>query len=60
MLTTLLLQIAVILLTVRVVRRLCEPLGQPGVVGEMIAGLLLGPSCFGALFPRWSAALFSS
>jgi Kef-type K+ transport system membrane component KefB len=34
-------------------------LGQPGVVGEMIAGLLLGPVVFGALFPSLQAQLFS-
>ena len=33
-------------------------LGQPQVVGEMIAGVVLGPSLFGLLFPEWQAALF--
>lgn len=40
-------------------RRVCAPLRQPPVVGEMIAGLLLGPSRFGGLMPRWSAAVFA-
>jgi Kef-type K+ transport system membrane component KefB len=56
----LLLQVAVILALSRVARRLFLPLGQPAVVGEMVAGLLLGPSCFGWLMPRSSAALFAS
>src|SRR5579872_3266777 len=34
-------------------------LGQPRVIGEMIAGLVLGPSCLGWAFPLWSAAIFS-
>jgi len=33
-------------------------LGQPPVIGEMAAGLLLGPSFFGWLMPDSSAALF--
>ncbi len=33
-------------------------LGQPQVVGEMIAGVLLGPSLLGLLAPEWQALLF--
>ena len=33
-------------------------LGQPGAIGEIIAGLALGPSLFGALFPGAASALF--
>lgn len=33
-------------------------LGQPQVVGEMIAGVLLGPSLFGLLAPDLQAAIF--
>ena len=33
-------------------------LGQPSVVGEIIAGLLLGPSLFGWLFPDLFATVF--
>lgn len=56
----LLLQIAVILALSRIARRLLLPLGQPAVIGEMIAGLMLGPSFFGWLMPGASAALFAS
>lgn len=52
------LQLAVILATCRVVGRLVVPLGQPQVVGEMIAGVLLGPSLFGWLAPDVHAHLF--
>ncbi|MBO9713954.1 cation:proton antiporter [Sphingomonas sp.] len=53
------LQIAVIILTCRVVGWLGKKLlGQPQVVGEMIAGVILGPSLLGLLFPGFQAALF--
>ena len=31
---------------------------QPAVMGQLIAGLLLGPSVFGLLLPEWQHALF--
>lgn len=34
-------------------------LGQPAVIGEMLAGIMLGPSLLGALLPRAADALFS-
>jgi len=53
------LQLAVILVTCRIVgwagRRF---LGQPQVVGEMIAGVFLGPSLLGLLSPDLQAAIF--
>lgn len=52
------LQAAVILLVCRLVGRLAQRLGQPQVVGEMIAGVTLGPSLLGWLFPGVQAALF--
>jgi Kef-type K+ transport system membrane component KefB len=53
------LQIAVILLVCRVVGWLANKyLGQPQVVGEMIAGVVLGPSLFGLFFPELQGALF--
>ncbi|MES2054314.1 MAG: cation:proton antiporter [Pseudomonadota bacterium] len=53
------LQLAVILLTCRVVGWLGQKLlGQPQVVGEMIAGVVLGPSLLGLLFPELQGALF--
>jgi Kef-type K+ transport system membrane component KefB len=56
----LLLQIAVVLAAARVARWLILPLGQPPVIGEMVAGLLLGPSLFGWLMPESSATLFAA
>ena len=53
------LQMAVILVACRSVGWLGKKIGQPQVVGEMIAGVLLGPSLLGLLFPEASAKLFS-
>ena len=53
------LQLAVILLACRVVGWLGQRLlGQPQVVGEMIAGVILGPSLLGLLLPDLQLALF--
>ena len=57
-LSTLLIQIALILVTTRVVGWLLRRIHQPQVVGEMIAGILLGPSLLGWLLPDVSAAVF--
>ena len=53
------LQLAVIIAAARIVGWLGQKLlGQPQVVGEMIAGVVLGPSLIGLLFPDFQAALF--
>ncbi len=53
------LQLAVILLTCRVVGWAGQRfLGQPQVVGEMIAGVILGPSLLGLIFPDLQGAIF--
>jgi Kef-type K+ transport system membrane component KefB len=39
--------------------RLVRGIGQPPVVGELAAGILLGPSVFGALAPAWAARVFT-
>ena len=54
----LVLQIAVILVAARVVGFLFQKINQPQVMGEMVAGILLGPSLLGWLAPNVSAALF--
>lgn len=51
-------QAAVIVLASQLTGRVARRLGQPQVVGEMIAGVLLGPSLFGLLLPQWQQALF--
>ena len=53
------LQLAIILIMCRVVGKLGQKfLGQPQVVGEMIAGVILGPSLFGLFLPAAQAAVF--
>jgi Kef-type K+ transport system membrane component KefB len=45
----LLLQVLVIVIAARVLGSLFRRIGQPPVIGEMVAGILLGPSLFGWL-----------
>ena len=52
------LQLGCILLFCRLVGAIAARFGQPQVVAEMIAGVLLGPSLFGWLAPAWQHALF--
>jgi len=49
---------AVILLVCRLVQVAVRGIGQPPVVGEMIAGVLLGPSLLGEIWPHAENALF--
>lgn len=57
-LVILLIQISVILVVARIVGLLFRRIHQPQVMGEMVAGILLGPSFFGWVAPGLSAALF--
>jgi len=43
----LLIQITVLLLTAQVLAKLAQRLGQPAVLGEILAGIILGPSLLG-------------
>src|SRR5437660_486973 len=54
----LVLQIAVILAVCRVVGSIFRTFHRPRVVGDMFAGILLGPSLLGWMAPRMSALLF--
>ena len=55
---TLVLQIAVVLAMCRLVGELFRKMHQPRVVGEMFAGIMLGPSLLGWMAPHFSAYLF--
>lgn len=55
-----LLDIAVILLVGRGVAEIARRAGQPEVLGELLGGVALGPSLFGALFPGVYRAMFLS
>ncbi|BDX29945.1 potassium transporter [Mycobacterium antarcticum] len=52
------LELAVILGTCRLVGLIAQRVGQPQVVGEMIAGVILGPSLLGEIAPGVQQALF--
>lgn len=54
----LLLQVIVIIFAARVVGSIFRKIGQPVVIGEMIAGIILGPSLLGMAFPGAQAFLF--
>ena len=51
-------QIAIVIAVARIFGILLKRLGQPQVIGEMIAGLALGPSLLGAVWPDGYAWLF--
>ena len=57
-LAVLLLQITVILVIAKLTAAAVTRLGQPAVVGEMLGGILLGPSFFGWLLPAAHRAIF--
>lgn len=57
--TLLLVQLVVILGVARLCGKLLQRLGQPPVIGEMAAGLLLGPIAFGAWWPELHHTLFA-
>jgi Kef-type K+ transport system membrane component KefB len=57
-LAILLLQIITIILTARAFGWFCKKIGQPSVIGEIAAGIFLGPSVVGLFFPEFSSFLF--
>jgi Kef-type K+ transport system membrane component KefB len=54
-----LLQVVVMIGAARIGGTLLRRLGQPGVTGEILAGLILGPSLFGHFWPQAFHSLFS-
>jgi Kef-type K+ transport system membrane component KefB len=60
LLFSVLLQLIVMIAAARLFNNLARGLGQPGVIGEIVAGLALGPSLFGYFFPETAAALFGT
>jgi Kef-type K+ transport system membrane component KefB len=53
-----LLQLIVMVGAARFMHVVFRRMGQPGVIGEILAGLLLGPSLVGHFFPAISRSLF--
>jgi Kef-type K+ transport system membrane component KefB len=56
--TVLLLSLGVLLAAARILGELAHRLRQPAVVGELLAGVLLGPTVLGALAPEVNLFLF--
>ncbi|RYY55773.1 MAG: cation/H(+) antiporter, partial [Chitinophagaceae bacterium] len=57
-LAILLLQILTIILVARIFGWLCKKIRQPTVIGEIMAGIFLGPSFVGMYLPEFSGFLF--
>ena len=57
-LSLLLLQLILIVLLARILGAAAARAGQPAVIGEMVAGVVLGPSVLGGLFPHFFAFVF--
>jgi len=57
-LAILLAQIITIILVARFFGWMFRKIGQPSVIGEIIAGIVLGPSLVGTYFPEFSSAIF--
>ncbi len=53
-------EIVVLILVGRVLGEVMQRLGQPAITGQLIAGIILGPSVFGAIWPDGQKALFPS
>jgi Kef-type K+ transport system membrane component KefB len=51
-------QLVIILIACKAIGSLMPRIGQPRVIGEMIAGILLGPSLLGMMAPALHARLF--
>jgi len=58
LLLSILIQLIVMIGAARLMNLLFRRCGQPGVIGEIVAGLLLGPSLLGHFFPSVSTAVF--
>ena len=60
LLFSVLLQLIVMIAAARAMHLVARRLGQPGAVGEIVAGLMLGPSLLGRIAPEFSLALFGA
>jgi len=55
-----LIQLVIMIGAARIMNLLFRRFGQPGVIGETVAGLLLGPSLLGHFLPAFSTAVFGA
>ena len=56
--TAMFLALGLLLASARLCAELARRCNQPAVLGEILAGIILGPTVFGALAPDWSSYLF--
>lgn len=57
-LVVMLLSLALLIGVARLLGELARRVHQPAILGELLAGILLGPTVFGYLAPHWQAFLF--
>lgn len=57
-LPVLLMQIIIIILFARALGWICQKIGQPSVIGEILAGIALGPSLIGYHYPEFTNFIF--
>lgn len=60
LLVSVLIQLILIVLAARLAGNVARRVGQPRAVGEIVAGLMLGPSLFGYFMPELSAQIFTA
>ena len=60
LLFSILTQLIIMIGAARIMNTVVRRIGQPGVIGEILAGLMLGPSLFGHFFPGASLAIFGA
>ena len=53
-------QIVLLLLVGRLIGEAMQRIGQAAIMGQLIAGILLGPSLFGAIWPEAQRAVFAA
>ena len=51
-------QLVILMLVGRLLGEAMQRIGQPAVMGQLLAGILLGPSVLGALWPDLQHAIF--
>jgi Kef-type K+ transport system membrane component KefB/nucleotide-binding universal stress UspA family protein len=52
-------EIVLLLLVGRLLGEILQRIGQPAVMGQLVAGIVLGPSVFGAVWPEAQHAIFA-
>jgi len=57
--SAILIQLIIMIAAARGMHWVFKRAGQPGVIGEIVAGLMLGPSLLGHFFPESSIAVFA-